>query len=103
LQRRVGGTKRFGFQHGECSLANQLRPTHAAMASQAVQARHQIVIELDQNLSSSHGHMLIHMVDLNPVVEKRFPNRRADTKHVERVQRPIRRVAAGRGALVRTR
>lgn len=58
----------FRLEHGHHAPSNELRPTRLLVGCQLVQSLNQVVIELHQNLTSSHVHMVFHMVAACPSV-----------------------------------
>jgi hypothetical protein len=62
LQHRIRQGGLVGLQYGKCPLTEQLGSAHAATSGNAVQPLNKFIIELNEDLFSSHAHMLTHML-----------------------------------------
>jgi hypothetical protein len=62
LKREIRLPKVFCLQHRKSSAPKQLRAVRPAAGRQAIKPLHEVVVELNQHLSSCHNRMLTHMV-----------------------------------------
>ncbi len=61
LQHRIGSGGLVDLQHRECALPEQFGSAHAASSGNAVQPLNKFIVELNEDLSTCHAHMLTHM------------------------------------------
>ena len=61
------------FEDGEGSSAEQLRSAHLHAVGEPVEAFHQLIVELHQDLLARHEHMVEHMTVARHAPEGRFP------------------------------
>jgi hypothetical protein len=64
LQHRISYGDLVGLQDSECALTEQLGSAHAATSGDAVQPLNKFIVELNEDLFSSHAHMLTHMLPM---------------------------------------
>jgi hypothetical protein len=57
----IGLAEGIGLKHSEGAAAKELGPAHRQVAGETVEAFHQIVVQLHQDLPARHEHMVIHM------------------------------------------
>jgi len=76
LEARVGCCEIFCLEYRKGATAKQLGPAHASCAGDLIEPRDEVVIELNQDFTTSHDHMVEHM-DQEP-----SPN--VETQHCRR-------------------
>jgi hypothetical protein len=59
LEPRIGRNHLLGRQYDDRALTKKLLPAHAPPLSHRVELGDEVVIELYQNLASSHNHMTL--------------------------------------------
>ncbi len=61
LELQVGGGHLLRLEYRERAAAKQLRPAHPPPASQLIELPDEVVIQLNQDFTTSHDHMVEHM------------------------------------------
>ena len=62
LQHRISYGDLVGLQDRECALTKQFGSAHAATLGNAVQPLNKFIVQLNEDLSTCHAHMLTHML-----------------------------------------
>jgi hypothetical protein len=62
LQHRISYGDLVGLQDSECALTEQFGSAHAATPGDAVQPLNKFIVQLNEDLSTCHHHMLTHML-----------------------------------------
>ena len=61
-QLAIGGGKFLGRYHGLCSSTQEFGSAGSQGGGKLIQSPNKLVVELDKHFTSSHGHMVTHMV-----------------------------------------
>ena len=77
LELSVGRDELFGLEHGEGALSEELRPAHPTPTREVVEARDEFVVELNQDLTACHEHMVEHMGGAHYTLRQRHQARLA--------------------------